>query len=504
MIVAFTLITLIWLLTQRVVQEQQDEIRDRTEHALSAQAATIAETIGHEMLMIEQSLTVLQAAWKADSKAFDLTTWQANMPGLTAVADDLFIADEARVIRQDILPKAIGHGIGSAYVSFPHGSLEQFQSDGTKSRDSLILQVDAGAPIEARQFLMYILRPLDHPAGWLIGASYRSATLTRLFAEAALGYNAVIALTDTQHGVVQALIGPAARRPRIDIAKSALFTALSRSPSGLWVGDTPIDGMPRIHAFQRVANRDISVVVAANWSEVMAVADNLAAGARAVAAVASALMLLIGSIVMWQVYTMRRNKRQKRAFDRARNEIMRLRGEAGVLIARAELNAALSKVLVDDAPDAIALFGPDLRLVLWNHLFHRNIGIVLRQDMPLDDLLRAQAGAGLFGPVADIETEISRRVAVLHSGDTVGVAQFGPDGERLNLCGLPIAQGGLMLLLHGLQTKPPAVASPGDLARRRQPPPPPRSTGDRASLTAPVLTQPSEPSHAGIVGNTPV
>jgi PAS domain-containing protein len=455
-IVALALIALIWILTQHAVQEQQVEIRERAEHALSAQAGTIAETIGHELLMIDQSLMVLQAAWKTDSNSVDLNRWQATMPALTAVTDDLFISDELRVIRQDILPKAVGQGVGSAYVTFPHGSLEQFQSDGTKNRDSLILQGDAGEPIDARHFLMYIIRPLDHPAGWLIGASYRSEELTKLFAEAALGYNSFIALTDTKRGVVQSIVGPAARRPKVDISKSALFAGLSRTPSGLWLGDTPIDGTQRMHAFQRVSNRDMSVMVAANWSEVMAVADNLAAGAYTQATVGSGLVLLISGIVLWEVYTIRANKRQKRVFDRTRSEMERLRGEEGVLTARAQLNAARLNMVMDITSDGIALFGSNLRLAQWNHLFHRGIGIEPKHDMQLDSLLRAQAGAGLFGQVANIEAEVSRRVAVLQSGDTAGVSQPGPDGETLILRGLPITDGGFMLLLNGLETWAPA------------------------------------------------
>ncbi len=139
----------------RAVQDQRAEIRERAEHALSGQAATIAETVAHELLVIDQSLTVIQEAWKTDSDAVDLEKWQQQMPALLAVADDLFIADDKHVIRQDILPKAIGQGIGSAYVTFPHGSLEQFQSDGTKRprtrwcfcRDRLSSQADRGAPV---------------------------------------------------------------------------------------------------------------------------------------------------------------------------------------------------------------------------------------------------------------------------------------------------------------------------------------------------------------------
>lgn len=139
-IVAIALIALIWIVTVHAVQDQRAEIRERAERVLSGQAATIAETVAHELLVIDQSLTVIQQAWKTDSSAVDLEKWQHQMPALLAVADDLFIADDKHIIRQDILPTAIGQGIGAAYVTFPHGALEQFQSDGTKDRDLLLLQ----------------------------------------------------------------------------------------------------------------------------------------------------------------------------------------------------------------------------------------------------------------------------------------------------------------------------------------------------------------------------
>jgi PAS domain-containing protein len=458
-IAAVALIALIWMLTIRAVQEQQAEIRDRAEHTLAGQAATIAETVGHELQMIDQSLAVLQAVWKADSDSFDLTKWQATTPALTAVTDDLFIADDHHIIRQDIVPKAVGQGVGAAYVTFPHGSLEQFQSDGTRGRDSLLLQGDAGEPIEGRQFLMYIVRPLDHPNGWLIGASYRSEELTKLFAEASLGNSAIVALTDTKLGIVQSIVGPAARRPRTDISKTSLFGAMSRSPSGIWFGTTAIDGVERMHAFHRVANRDMAVLVAANWTEVMAVANNLAAGARSLASVGTGLVLVIAGIVLWEIFTIRSNKRQKRISDRNRSELERLRAEETLVTARAQLNAARLKTVVDSTADGIALFDSNLRMVQWNHPFRRGIGIELRQDMPLDGLLRVQAANGLLGSVANVEVEITHRIAILQSGDSRGVPQSGPDGETLILRGLPITEGGFMLLLNGLEAWEPAPAA---------------------------------------------
>lgn len=459
-IVALALIALIWIVTTRAVQEQQAEIRDRAEQVLAGQAATIAETVGHELLLIDQSLTVIQAAWKTDSNSVDLAKWQQTMPALLSVADDVFISDEKHIIRQDILPKAVGQGIGAAYVTFPHGSLEEFQSDGTKNPESLLLQGDIGQPIDARQFLMYVIRPLDHPKGWLVGASYRSEELTKLFAEAALGYNPIVALVDTRRGVVQAVVGPAARRPKTDISQTPLFNALKQSPSGTWLGDTAIDGVRRIHAFHRVENRDIAVVVAASASEVQATSNTLSAGAISLASVGTALVLLIGGLVLWELYTIRSNRRRQRMFDRNRSELERLRSGEATLTASAQLNAARLKVVVDSTTDGIALFDSGLRLVQWNHPFFRGIGAEPRQDMPLDSLLRAQAAEGMFGSVPDIESEIGRRVGILRSGETAGLPQPGPNGETLILRGLPIAEGGFMLLLNGLLSWEPAPAPP--------------------------------------------
>jgi len=476
-IVAIALIALIWIVTARAVQEQDMEIRDRAEQVLIGQAATIAETISHELMLIDQSLSIVQDAWKADSDSVNLEKWQKQFPALLSVADDMFIADEQHIIRQDILPKAVGQGVGAAYVTFPHGSLEQYQSDGAKKRDSLLLQGDAdGAPIDARQFLMYIVRPLDHPKNWLVGASYRSAELPKLFADAALGYNPLVALVDTRRGIVQAVVGPAARRPKIDLSKSTFFEAITRSDAGSWLGASAMDDVQRLHAFHRVPKRDMAVIVAANWDEVMAPAASLAAGSHALALLASALVLVIGGVVLGGVYKLRDNKRQKRIFKRNKNELERLRGEEISLKARAALNAARLQAVLDGTTDGMALFDSGLRLVQWNHPFFRGIGIEVGQDMPLDTMLRRQAASGLFDAVTQPELEIARRIGILRTGDAQGLPQPGPDGETLMLRGLPIAEGGFILLLNGLVRWEPA-------------PPPPQSTEiDEPAASEPVVT----------------
>ena len=79
----------------------------------------------------------------------------------------------------------------------------------------------------------------------------------KLFAQAALGYNPVVALVDSKQGILQAVVGPAARRPQTDLSKTPLFSAMTQSESGAWTGVTAIDGIERLHAFHRVAGRDM-------------------------------------------------------------------------------------------------------------------------------------------------------------------------------------------------------------------------------------------------------
>nr|WP_294565396.1 PAS-domain containing protein [uncultured Rhodopila sp.] len=467
-LVALALIVLIWIVTGPVIAEQGAGIRERAEKSLTAQAATLAETISNELRMIDQSLTIIQAAWKQDSESVDLIKWQQKMPALTGVADDLFIADENSIIRQDIIPQAVGQGVGAAYVRFPHGVLETFQSNGSSETDSLLIQGTGGPPVDARQFLMYLVRPLDHPKGWHVGASYHSAELTRLFAQAALGFNPVVALVETQHGNVQAVVGPTARRPKTDLSKSPLYAAMVRDNSGTWLGPTGIDDVERLHAFHRVPHRDMIVVVAATWDEVMEPANDLAAATRVLAGIATALVLAIAAVVIWELYTIGRRRRREKIYDRNRAEVERLRSEEAVFTAHAQLNAARLNAVVANASDGLALFDSGQRLLQWNFAFARGIGIVPRQEMPLDAMLREQiASADADRSETDSDAEVARRGSLLRAGDPAGLPVKGPGGEALILRGLPIEQGGFVLLLNGFTTWQPAPMpspqkTPGD------------------------------------------
>ena len=447
-IVAAALISLIWIVTAWTIREQAAGVRVRAEQSLAAQASVIAETVAHELLMIDQSLTLIQQAWQADSGSVDLAKWKAMLPALLAVADDLFIADEKRIIRQDVLPAAVGQGIGAAYVPFPHGSLEQIPSAGGADAETAAPRHRPGPATDARQFLVYLVRPLDHPKDWFVGASYRSKELVKLFVDAALGYNPVVSLIDTRHGTVQAVIGPAARRPTTDLTKTRLYGVLERASSGVWLGETAIDGAERLHAFHRVAGRDMAVLVAASWAEIMQPARDLEAGAHTLAFVGSGLVAIISGLVLWAVFKSRDRARKQQSVDRNRRELERLRATEASLTTTARHAANRLQVVLNGAKDGIALLDPGLRLIQWNHRFSEDIGIDLRPDMPLDTLIRNQAARHLFEPEPSAETEIARRLGLLSVGEATGLPQAGRHRGQLLLRSVPVAEGGLMLLLN--------------------------------------------------------
>lgn len=99
------------------------------------------------------------------------------------------------------------------------------------------------------QPLSYLLMRLDHPGGWLIGATYRTDALAQLYtAAASLGVRGMTALIDTRLGRVQAISGPAAADPNYDISNSIMFAPLRERPEGFWVGPSALDGVQRIHS----------------------------------------------------------------------------------------------------------------------------------------------------------------------------------------------------------------------------------------------------------------
>jgi len=436
-LISLTLVVLIWTLTTRAIEEQTLEIRSHTDQQVRSVAYVLAREIQDELQLVDQSLAIIQDDWNKDSDAVDLVAWRKQLMALTGVADDIFIANERGVIVQGTLPQSIGQGFGSAYVTFPNGSLEMFDPDGTKNPNGRSPGADG---IEARQFLTYILRPLQRPRGWMIGASYRSEGITKLFSGAKLGANGIVGLVALKRGGLQAIVGPSAQFAHMDIAQSELTEQMRKNDAGVWAGVSPIDNVPRI--------------VGVSVDSAIRPLSALAAMARGLATVGTVIVLTIACIVVWTIATTRATKQRQRTYERAEMNLTNTRQELAVARARALLTEPEVGALLGSPADGVARLDGDLRLRQWNPRFAELAGLALDESaagMEVEDLLRRQAEAGVFGEAPDAEQAIATRLTILATtgGSSVPPRHIGPLGETITMYVRGVADGGQLILLTG-------------------------------------------------------
>jgi PAS domain-containing protein len=448
---SLALIVLIWTLTGRAIDDQTAEVRARTDQQVTSVAFVLAHEIQDELHLVDQSLAIVQDAWKRDSDSVDLGAWRKQLLALTDVANDIFVANERGVIVQGTLPQSIGQGFGSAYVTYSNGSLEMFEPDGTKNPDGKVPGADH---IEARQFLMYLVRPLARPRGWWVGASYRSEGVTKLFAGANLGQNGIVALADLKRGALQALVGASAQYAELVISDSELIEQARKNESGVWVGVSPTDKVPRIVAYQRVPGRDMSVLVGVATDTAIQPLAGLASMARTLAVVASVIVLTIAGILVWTSANARATKLRLRTYERSETDLMNARQELVVTRARTLLTEPEFGTLMSSQTDGVARLDIEQRLRVWNHRFAELAGVPLDQSAlgtPVEDLLRRQAEAGLFGDVAEADQQVAKRLTVLHTAgqSVVPPTQLGPSGEPITMHVRGVSDGGHVVVLTG-------------------------------------------------------
>jgi PAS domain-containing protein len=324
----------------------------------------------------------------------------------------------------------------------------------------------ANATIEARRYLMYVVRPLGTPAVALLGASYRSAEITRHFADAQLGVNGVILMFDQRQATLQTVTGAAARRPRTGLLRTDMYDAMQRGDGGTWVGPTSVDNVVRLHAWAKVPGRDSVVVVATPLAQAMAPAQSIADGTKAVALTGSAVVAAAGVMVIWGVATLRANRRRERQLERAQADLAAAQTDISGNRLRATTATAQLRALLDGVTEAAAVFDTELRLATWNDRFLAAAGLeddTVREGLPFDQLIRQQCLAGLFGPQADTEAEVARRTQTLLAAEPdTSLTQTGPDGTQIPILARRMPDAGLVLILGGLAAwqPPPRAATP--------------------------------------------
>ncbi len=140
-----------------------------------------------------------------------------------------------------------------------------------------------------------------------------------------------------------------------------------------------------------------------------------------------------------------------KAYMRRRYEATLVRSQAALAAAEALQRTRLARwqATVASMPDGLMVLDADLRLVEWNPRFPEYSGVpadVLRVGMSVEDILRAQAAAGEFGPV-DVEQEAQRRAALIEAGMATGtIERERPNGQILELRRSPMVGGGFVTL----------------------------------------------------------
>jgi hypothetical protein len=265
-VAAIALIALIWITVARSGENYRSVLQARIETTVVGQAQILATEVRREMLNVAQSLNVLKRAYQADPDHFDIQAWQAQMPALTDIAGEIFVADNELVIEQDTNKASVGLGVG-ANINLSNDVTER----PTRTDDLIVGPVIDN--VKERQHVALMFVPLEKPGGWYVGATYKTDALSRLYSEASLGLRGMVALINTRIGRLEIIAGPAAALPDYDIAGSAMFEALKTKPNGAWVGPSAPDRVERINGFHQVPGRDLAVVVAVDRHEALEQAE---------------------------------------------------------------------------------------------------------------------------------------------------------------------------------------------------------------------------------------
>jgi signal transduction histidine kinase/CheY-like chemotaxis protein len=417
---AALLIAATWIGVRDATEAHRSEFSARIHADVASRAVAVEEQVRRELLVVDQTLRILELEWQRDPQHFDLETWRRQVVALTDLSLQVFVADASGKVIASTRPQIIGTDIsGRDYfrhaANLPADDERVFIGSMTRGQVTGIWQ-------------MNLERRLDMPDGGFAGViavSYDMSTLTRLYGESQLGEHGMIAVIGLRDAVLRGMAGPSPGESDINIAGSPMFAAMQASPDGGWTGPSTMDGISRIHAFRSVPDRSLDVVVGVDRAEAMAPAASWERDALIFAGVVTGFILLLATLLLWEV------------------RAVRLRQDA-LIRERSILEATLAGMT-----DGIMMVDADLRLLEWNQRFPEFIGVpadMLRVGLSMEEILRTQAKVGEFGAV-DVDTEVARRMALLRTGGSVGtIERPRPGGRMLEIRRNPLPGGGFVTL----------------------------------------------------------
>jgi signal transduction histidine kinase/DNA-binding response OmpR family regulator len=447
-VAAVTLIALTWIGTLSAVQTQRAEAEKRVAASVANQATVFEERLQVDLLEEDETLGTLALAWRMDPDHFRLAPWRTHLVLLNSISPELFIADASGIVRDGTVAEPIGSSV-----------LERdfFRSlAGQTGGDSAMFISPSTKGVLGDEWHMNLARSLHRADGSFAGvivASLPIAAIGNFFRLADIGRHGLIAVVGLRQGHVRLCVGPRPVEPGTSIASSNMFKAIQANPDSVWVGQSALDGVARVHGFRRLPGRNLAVVVATDEAEAMQATKRWEVAAYVFAAGITLLLLVMAGIVM---YSLRASRQREALLDQERAELAAANAELALAKARTDEETARLEATLAGMSDGVAMVNGDLQLVEWNDRFAEVAGVpaeILRVGLPMEDVLRAQAVSGEFGPV-EVEAEVTRRMADLRAGSYSGAAErTRPDGTVLELRRNRLPDGGFVTLYSDITAR---------------------------------------------------
>jgi signal transduction histidine kinase len=419
-IAATILIALAWIGANEAIRVHRAEALARVQAEVQERAFAFEEELHRELLSLDQTLRILEYEWQRDPEHFDLAERAKQVVVISEVSLQIFIADAYGRVRTSTRPSIIGTDLSNRdyfryEASLPADDGRMFVGELTQGQVTRLWQLN-------------LVRRLDLPNGrfsGIVAASYDTNSFARFYRGVNVGAGDLIAVVSMRDGNAWTMGGPGQTPAVIDLGNGPLFARMRERAEGNWAGVSPLDGVNRIYAFATVPDYGLTVAVGTDRKEAMAEAAVWERTALVFTSGITCLIVLLAFVLLRaQIAAQRRNETLARE--------------------RAILEATLIGM-----SDGIMMVDSELRLMAWNPRFPEFTGVpreILRVGLPMEDILRGQVAAGEFGTV-DVDAEVARRMALLHSGNSMGtIERPRPGGRQLEIRRNPLPGGGFVTL----------------------------------------------------------
>ncbi len=440
-VACLVLIALTWFGTFSAVHGQQSAAEARVETGVAGQATLFAQQVRVSLAEVDEELRTLAHAWESDPDHFRLQPWRNQFVLLSEISPDVMLADRRGRIIDGTARDAIGSDVADqdyfrALSRRPLDDGSMFVGPSTTSRLMPSWHMNLARPLRNR----------DGSFAGVVVAMLQISALGSFYNVGDIGSHGLVAVVGMEQGVLRFIMGHSRADPGTSIADSDMFKAMQSSPASVWVGRTTLDGIERVHGFRQIAGQGLGVIVAVDRADAMSATKAWADDAYMFAGGITLLLLLLAATL---IYAVRAARRREAALDHERRVLAGANAELALAKARADARTDLLQATFAGMSDGVAMTDAYMQLVAWNDRFPEIASVpkdLLRIGLPMEDILHAQAAAGVFGPV-DVEAEVARRMDILRSGTYPRtIERMAPDGRVVELRRNGLPDGGFVTL----------------------------------------------------------